>query len=234
LFSGVGGVAKHCRRLGAACKEFDIVHGAHGDLLNPIVLKRLKYDIRHSICVAVMMGPPCTNFSIARDRTLQVRSKLQPWGFRTLPPNELDKVFQANKLAVVVINILNLCQQFSIPWILENPSTSRFWYLPQIVRILDSSTVHSRVCDYCQYGAPWRKRTRFAFGNLDEFDSLRLDKRCKGTFCSRTGKPHITLSGNDANNIAWTHRAQPYPNTLSRHIAFCLVSSLRAAYLHQV
>jgi hypothetical protein len=234
LFSGIGGVARHCRRLGAVCREFDIVHGSHGDLLNPLVLKRLKYDIRHSICVGVMLAPPCTSFSVAQDRTLQVRNEIYPWGFRTLPPTELEKVFQANRLAVVVIKILTLCQQFSIPWILENPSTSRFWYLPQIARFLDSSTVHSRVCDYCQYGAPWRKRTRFAFGNLDEFDSLRLDKRCRGTFCSRTGKPHITLSGCDANNIAWTHRAQPHPNTLSRHIAFCLVSSLRAAYLHQV
>jgi hypothetical protein len=42
------------------------------------------------------------------------------------------------------------------------------------------------------------------------------------------------LSGNDANNIPWTHRAQTYPNTIARHLAFCLVSSLRATFLHQV
>jgi hypothetical protein len=78
--------------------------------------------------------------------------------------------------------------------LLENPLTSRFWLLPQIQALTDKYNGHEVICDFCQYGVPWLKPTKFLCFNLPADFQL---KRCSGKskMCSRSCLPHVPLSG---------------------------------------
>eukprot|EP00972_Heterocapsa_arctica_P006127 902429-Heterocapsa_arctica.AAC.1 len=57
------------------------------------------------------------------------------------------------------------------------------WQAPAMVALRGRAGVHEVVTDYCQWGKPWRKRTRFLVGNVAEDDLAKL-----GRFCCGRGK----------------------------------------------
>ena len=101
---------------------------------------------------------------------------------------------------------------------IENPSTSSFWHVPEIIAWHDLSRLESVSMDYCQFAQFWRKRTRFAFSSF--LSLLSLQRLCKGHkgICSRTGKPHVQPKGK-CNGVNWTKIAEPYPRALCRRIS---------------
>ena len=77
--------------------------------------------------------------------------------------------------------------------------------------------------DFCQFGQPWRKATRF----LCSFSGVaHVDRRCSGCkgICSKGGKPHQQLVGIDpVMGRFGTHLAEPYPRGLRTAIVKMLV-----------
>ncbi len=81
FFAGVnGGVAKACRKLGYRAKEWEISRGKCFDLTCSTMLRLIQQDIAAGLILCAMLAPPCSSFSIARDRTAVIRSQQFPWG----------------------------------------------------------------------------------------------------------------------------------------------------------
>lgn len=226
LFSGHGGVARAVRSQGFTAKEWELLHGPDSDLTRPAVLKRLKRDIFHNRLIAAMLAPPCSSFSPARDRTRVVRNHEYPWGVPNLPEHEQIKVDVGNACVKSTIKIIGWLDQLGLPWVLENPHSSKIWRIPQLRRLIDARHTQVIVTDFCMFNTPWRKRTRLLAGNIDELDLQRCHRRCHGSsgICSRSGKPHFHLTGSNSKGVPWTRVAQPYPPQLCHALCHALIA----------
>lgn len=227
LFAGKGGVAKACRQLGYRAKEWELSRGPQFDLTKRSVLRQLRLDVQQGLILAAMLAPPCSSFSIARDRTAVIRTRDHPWGLpdHMLSPTDQVKVQLGNQCFRSALKIISWLDRQKIPWILENPFTSKCWFLPPIRKLMQSNHVLTVRVDFCFYGTLWRKRTCLLCGNLDTQDVDRLRHLCKGRgLCSFSGKSHFQLTGSNHQGIPWTRIAQPYPTGLCRDLAFCLTS----------
>ena len=225
LFAGVGGVAHQCRRLGYRAKEWEISRGVQFDLTRPMVLKAIRQDIDKQLVLAAMLAPPCSSFSVARDRTCVIRTRQHPWGLPShlLTTADKTRVENGNKCFLAALKIISWLDQHHIPWILENPSSSKCWFLPPLQDLMAAPHCVTVLTDFCQFGTQWRKRTQLLCGNLDSQDVARLERLCSGRgLCSRTGCKHFQLTGSNRQSIPWTRIAQPYPKELCKQLAFVL------------
>ena len=225
FFAGKGGVARAIRATGFSTREWELLHGPDYDLTQPATIKRILGDIQNRRLLSAMFAPPCSSFSVARDRTLVIRDRAYPWGRPNLPEHEQAKIEVGNKCFRATLKIIRALDFFGIPWILENPWSSKCWRLPPIVKLMSMSHVHLRVGDFCSWGTPWRKRTTFMCGNISNDDSMRLQRLCTGErgICGRTGSAHVHLTGSK-NGTPLTQIAQPYPPKLCHDLAHVLVS----------
>merc|ERR1712159_684628 len=79
-------------------------------------------------------------------------------GLPHLGAKDAYKVFVGNTLVRFSSSVLGACRRMSIPCVMENPHSSRIWRAPAMqIHIRNSRQV---TLDFCQYGTPWRKRTR--------------------------------------------------------------------------
>ena len=203
-----------------------MLNGAGGDLTCPAVLQSINFDIEKRRVVAAILAPPCSSFSVARDRTLVVRDKSHPWGLPGLPSHEQAKVEVGNKCVTSALYVIRWLDEQKLPWILENPHSSKMWQLPPLVRLLSALHTEEIILDFCCVGTRWRKRTRFLCGNIDSLDLERLRKQCDGTgICSRTRLPHVQLTGFHRTGMPMTLIAQPYPHALCHALAHALTAS---------
>ena len=237
LFAGEGGVANKWRKLGFRAYEYDIIHGPACDLTAPAVQARILSAIRTKQVLGVMIAPPCTSFSVARDRTAVIRNKAFPWGLpdSLLTSKDAARVEIGNACARATLRFLRACDRASIPWAVENPHSSKLWRLPEFEQFASASHTQVKIIDFCAYGTPWRKRTRIMFGNVDSCDLTRFDKcRCAGQHgcCSFQAGKHFQLTGVGPHHRPWTFIAQPYPPRLCRDIAHALSSALIIAGAH--
>lgn len=227
LFAGKGGVAHQCRRLGYKAKEWELERGIQYDLTSKKVRKRLISDIKRGRVLGAMLAPPCTTFSIARDRTKVIRSRDYPWGLpgSLLTDVERQKVEEGNRCFEAAFQIIYHLNKHRVPWLLENPASSKCWHLPPVLDLINGHGCCWVTLDFCQYGTVWKKPTSFLAGQLDLQDLGRLQQRCRGTdgFCSRTLKKHWQLTGT-YKGVNLTKLAQPYPTTLCKQIAYVLTS----------
>ena len=173
-----------------------------------------------------MMAPFCTSFSRARDRTKMIRSHRFPWGLpkRFLSPHEQESIRIGNSLFGACFRIIDCCLLHNIPWILENPLSSRCWNLPRLRQLQASPDIVNIHADFCQFGTAWKKPTLFLASRVD--DVHRLSRVCRGSHgaCSRTYKPHWLLTGAGPGGVPWTQLAEPYPTPLCRALAHVLTS----------
>jgi hypothetical protein len=232
FFSGAGLVAKSGRLLGFDWREYDVKHGTEFDLTDRKALNRICRDVVQKRLRGGCFGPPCTSFSIARDRTSRIRSALYPWGLPDLTPHNMIVVKEGNRCLQATIRIILCLHRHKLPWILENPQTSRIWYVTALHNLDKDARVQTYVTDFCRYGAKWRKRTRFMLGNCDNLDAQRLNLKCQTRhFCCETHKAHIQLSGFAPSGQSWTRIAQVYPRKLAKALAHIIVSpDLSRAY----
>ena len=184
-FSGKGGVSRGFRKLGFRCYEFDVIHGPSFDLTKKTIVQQIRRGISRGEILGAMLAPPCSSFSVARDRAAVIRSRRFPWGLplRFLSAIDKEKVAIGNACARSAISIIQALDSQGLPWCLENPHSSKIWYLPELQRLSQASHVQVCVVDFCQYNIRWKKPTRLMFGNLnlDLQDTERLQKRrCTG------------------------------------------------------
>ena len=143
FFAGKGGVARAARDMGFNTREWELLHGENHDLTSLKVLSKVCQDIRQGKVLAAMFAPPCSSFSIARDRTMVIRTPQYPWGLPNLPPHEQLKVNVGNACFRSAFKLIRLLDRFGLPWILENPHSSKCWYLPPLRKLLGSSSCYS-------------------------------------------------------------------------------------------
>ena len=218
LFSGSGRLSRAVRAQGSIAEEWDHNFGDQFDLLRPKVQQKLVCLLKSRKVGFVWFGIPCTSVTRARrpggGGPPPLRSNKYLWGFPDLKGANLEKVQQANKLFKFVFKIIRLLHRSKIPFVVENPLTSMLWKFPVVHSLLKTS--ETAVVDFCQFGTPWRKRTKLV-GTLPGLESL--SETCHGKVCSRTGLTHIILQGRDPTGVFFTKRAEPYPKPLCRAIA---------------
>ena len=170
----------------------------------------------------VWLGMPCTTFSKARKNDGlgpgPLRDSGNLWGLPSLSWKDFCKVREGNHLFRFTLKILQLCNQHSIPFVLENPLSSFAWSMPPLLQFMHES--ESMICDldFCMYGEQWKKPTRLLYKYLG---ISCLSRRCisNNNTCERTSRPHIPLQGRDAEGVFLTLRAQPYPWALANDFA---------------
>ena len=124
------------------------------------------------------------------------------------------KTLQGNALLHLITNFVSRLTQMSVPWVIENPWTSRCWLTSHFLS-LERQGARLLQVDYCQYMMPWR-RVCSHFHAIEE--ALQCCSPLHGR-CSATGRKHIVLSGQDSSGAWWSMRAQAYPRRLCRAIA---------------
>ena len=147
------------------------------------------------------------------------------WGFDHLGEKDMARIQEANRLVKNSCRIIREAIKLGIPWVVENPKTSRLWLIPQMQRFVGQGASQNEV-HFCQFGELWRKATYLLAWNLTDFGSI--SKICGGIpgICSRTGERHINVRGTDAAGAWLTRIAQPYPRSLCFRIATKVISSL--------
>ena len=131
-----------------------------------------------------------------------------------------------NATAAAGLDIAEAADRAGHIWIIENPHSSRLWLHPRMKRLMDRPSTMQVVTDYCQWGQPWRKRTRLLIGNACAEDLIKLERRCTGRgICSRTGRPHAHLEGS-TNGVRRTLIAMTYPERFAHAIASILLSKV--------
>ena len=132
VFSGCGVVARHIRQLGFGAREFDIRNSPSQDATKPELRRWFLTALRLRILLGLMLAPPCSSFSIARNRTLPIRSTSEPWGKQgiLMSDNDTQKILEGNKLARFCLCLMKAAFKHNVPWILEHPTTSDLWHAP--------------------------------------------------------------------------------------------------------
>jgi len=141
LFSGTGAIERPFREAGWEVQSLD-VEGSHGAT---IVADILTWDYSaEPPCDVLTAGVPCENYSIANTRGVR-------------------KLTFADSLVRKTWEIIQHFERLNpgLLWWIENPDSSHLWK-----RKISEPFPHRVRLDYCQYGAPYRKRTKLATNAL--------------------------------------------------------------------
>ena len=217
LFSGAKGFAKSlANTTGRWVLTFDICHDPSENLLDEKVQKLLSQLVEANAFISVSAGPVCSSFS--RAVRPAVRSSAEPRGFSNLSPSMTTKVREGNQMSIWLASFIAQCHAAKLVWWVENPSGSYLWHQPEWKRLLALDGVAYLSTDYCRWGTPYRKRTRF-LGNL---------VCCGESLHCACNKPHIKLVGySRQHGCSWTLVAQPYPASLCKFLALAVAETLK-------
>ena len=179
--------------------------------------------IKSRVFWGIHLGVPCTTFSRARrGRPPPLRNNSHLYGLANLSLFEQTKVRQANVMMQFSFHVFQLCKRLGIPCTIENPTTSMLWLVPEAVQAISEPQAAFEKCEFCMFGKPWRKSTKFLGINigLAELSCYRCIHKPAG-LCRRTMRPHVVLTGKDpsAPHQFRTHTAQAYPRKLCQVLA---------------
>ena len=156
------------------------------DLTSEHAEELLMRLVGHPRLAYVHFAPPCGTASRARERRIAgmagggpppLRSTLFPEGLPDLEsrlPRAARKVKAANLIYMLIAKIAALLTSRGIPWSLENPHDSLFWYLKYILRLL-SDGVGDVFFHNCMHGGDRDKRTRLRCFPVAAFAGLAAD-----------------------------------------------------------
>tara|TARA_Y100001963_G_scaffold32158_1_gene44424 strand:- start:1667 stop:2278 length:612 start_codon:yes stop_codon:yes gene_type:complete len=152
LFSGTGSVGKVCKQLGWEVISVDMLLPADHQV-DIMKFDYQQYDKNHFDIV--WASPPCTEYSKAKTQGIR-------------------DINGANKLVLKTLQIINYfnCHY----WFIENPQTGKLKD-QEFMRNLQYVDA-----DYCMYGLPYRKRTRFWTNKDITNDTILLCNKNCGSF----------------------------------------------------
>ena len=214
-----------------------LIGGDSHDLTRDEVAADYVRSLRRGRFSLLALGTPCSSYSVLREP--RIRSKRDPTGLATAPPEWLDTLLMHNQLADVTAAAIRAAHDSGTPWLLENPSdvsdphTPWFWPAkadcasifdqPAIREVLQLSEARLRAFAMCAFGTPWRKMTTIAFGGPLRAASEPLEQR---------GCPHgrayheVRLDEHDANGAKMATKASEYPPELCRELANYALAAL--------
>lgn len=209
LYSGKKGFAKSSLRYGAPwVLVVDINDGPQCDLLDSNVRRRIEAAVRLGAFIHISAAPICSSFS--RAVTPAVRSRLHPRGLRGITANMRLKVRDGNSHSIWLASLVCLAISLGIQYWVENPDSSFLWIQPEWEGLPGQAAYNYFKVDFCTYGTPWRKRTRF----LTNGRLANVRRLCPGNHV------HVLLRGRSKQHkAAWTKVAEPYPRRLCAVLA---------------
>ena len=195
---------------------YDLKNSAREDLLQPAVQNELTALLAADCFLSVTGGPVCASFS--RAVCPAVRSAEHPEGLQNISTSMYEKVKVGNAMADWLAAFVDeVLRRGIVVWI-ENPAGSFLWLMPSWRRLIAKYALESFYTDYCAWGTPWRKRTRF----YGRFGAAGLKLLCS---CKRK---HIQLRGfSKQHGVCWTKAAEAYPHSLTRFLASAVYESLK-------
>ena len=162
LYAGTGVFSAQTRRDGASVLSFEIRDGPMFDLSRESTRQAVLRWIENRLVSFVFLGTPCTVWSIARrgitnHRKARIKERI------------------AVDHAIFSCQVARLCHSLQIPFMLENPKSSRLWQFDPVVRLLGLDGVDVVDFDMCGYGTPYKKPTRI-MSNIPGIQ--RLARKC--------------------------------------------------------
>lgn len=198
LFSGTGSISKVLREKGWECVTLDSDRKAQPDILCDI----RDWDFTvfpRGYFHYIHASPCCTMFSIARTTAKT--------------PRDLE---YADSLVLAALKIIEWFRpQY---WSLENPQSGYLRTRPYMQEIPFFDV------DYCQYGSPFRKRTRFWHHNLHLETTL-----CTWNCPYSDGKKHV----NTAQRL-WGKGRRGSDREFSQNELFCIPRALCEAIASRI
>ena len=228
---------------GWACEDFDIVNGSEQDLSRDDVWTRLLVRIKCRHFRFIVMGPPCSTFSRARERQpgpRPLRSFEAPYG---LPREELTEAERkdlklGNFFMLMAAAAFRTAIDAGVPVVFENPepvqgyaSAFQFDEWQQIAVMPGVGTIDF---DQCSMGAETAKPTRLLTWGVDlsSIHGRRCDHphRCWAWSDAqgrprRSWGPHPPLVGRRRSNGEYaTRAAAAYPAAFNEPLVSTAVS----------
>ena len=105
----------------------------------------------------------CSSFS--RAVCPAVRSSERPEGLENVSAAMKEKIKVGNAMASWLAGFVDAALALHMVVWIENPAGSFLWLLSSWKKVIAKHNLQCFYTDYCAWGAPWRKRTRF-YGNF--------------------------------------------------------------------
>jgi len=226
VFSGDVILVAALRRHGHFVTEWDIKWGAAWDLTRPSNSRLLRGWVMSGKVWGLHFGVPCESWTRARDRgpprmpgklagwPSRLRSDEEIWGLAAvMHPPDGAVINVGNQLALITLSVMRAAKHMQLPFIVENPATSRLWLIPQMQRAQRWDHASFDTTLYYMDGKPWKKPTSILAYRVDLSTVVR---QCHGVsrMCQRSQKPHQLLTGKSPSGMLWTRVAQPYKQKL--------------------
>ena len=162
-FGGVGGVTAQCLKLGVVGTVHDFVANPSHDFRSRPFVRSVCRMISRRYFRAGMFHTPCTSFCIARDRNSQIRNRNSPLGLpiSQLSPKQITTLKDGNETMYASLRMIREFDRLGLPWIVENPQSSRLWLCPGFVALMKQTNVQLVVFHMCQFGSRWKNRRVF-------------------------------------------------------------------------
>ena len=216
LFSGERGISRACTSLFPCwCLTFDLKHSPSEDLSSLPLQTKLSRLIHRGAFRAMVAGPVCSSFSTAI--TPPCRTGEFPEGVPWCSMKQQLKNLVGNEQLAFIIGLANQCVKAGVKFSVENPNGSWLWKQKRQrlswEKLMRRGEVGDLKVDYCMFGCPWQKRTRFR---------TSLHVRDQKMFCS-CGLPHLRLRGRcKEKGVNFTRLAEPYPRPLCYALAYAI------------
>ena len=219
LFSGCRIAAQElANRTGRWVLTYDILHSPTENLLDRNVQTQIETMLSAGCFLSMQAGPVCASFS--RAVRPAVRTAEKPEGIDEMTETMTAKVAIGNAMAAWVAKLVRLVMTLQLPFWIENPAGSFLWLQPDWVQLAEEFALGAFLTDYCRWGTPWRKRTKF----VGRFQGAGMKLLC---WC---GRPHVKLVGYSvAHKCCWTKAAEAYPRSLARYLAAAIAEELKPA-----
>ena len=161
------------------------------DLIVPSGQARIWKLFLSPLLSYVHMFPPCGRASRAREKPIPaamrargfpnpqpLRSEVFPLGLPNLAkdfPNQVARVRSANVLYQLCSEVATFCSHRGVPWTLENPSSSIFWFIPSVESLLELPCVGDILFHHCMHGGRRNKQTRLRSSPSAAFAVLAVE-----------------------------------------------------------
>ena len=178
LFSGPtdrpDGLRAVLHRVGWECTDVDTCIGPGHDLTNDALWEKMEQLIKDGSVDFILMGPPCSTFSRARNRRpgppVLITSD-HPWGLPSLSAANKKVVACANFLSIKCARLAAAATAAGVGWGIENPEphagTVSLFHLPLWIDLALTAGAACHNFDQCMFGATTRKPTRVLSWGID-------------------------------------------------------------------
>ena len=253
LFSGPTQRADGIRAMfcqhGWECEDFDVVNGEDQDLTRDDLWTKLLVRIKSGAFQFIVLGPPCSTFSRARERQpgpRPLRSAALPYGLprEELTEPERKELKQGNFFMLMAAAACRAAHEVGTPGVLENPEpvdghASAFLF-DEWRSLAQTQGVTTINFDQCKLGAETAKPTRLLVWGVDlsSIQQVRCDHphRCWAWSDAqgrprRSWGPHPPLVGRRRGNGEYaTKAAAAYPAELNKRLVEAAVAANTARH----